>query len=186
MISGAGADNPVRPPGLEPLMWNRETSTNDTVRQAPSMPPLTTANAATRSDERRAVPEERRVVPEERRQVAWVGKSVVFKGELTSSEDMTIDGRIEGTIEVSGHALTIGPDADIRAEIVASTVSIRGKVTGTISADQMVELCATASIEGDIFTPRLAIADGAMVQGRVDTSGQASAKHSRPRLKTVV
>src|SRR5882757_8154945 len=71
---------------------------------------------------------------EERRVVAWVGKSVVFKGTLTSLEDMTIDGHVEGTIEVKDQGLTIGPDADIRAEIVAKTVAIHGTVIGNVRA----------------------------------------------------
>jgi len=123
---------------------------------------------------------------EERRVVAWVGKSVVFKGELTSSEDMAIDGRVEGTIDVKDHALTVGPDADIRATITAKTVKVTGKVSGTITANELVELSSTASVDGDIFAPRLAIADGAALQGKVDTSKSAAAASSRPRLKTVV
>ena len=65
---------------------------------------------------------------EERRLVAWVGKSVVFKGTMTSLEDITIDGQVEGAIEVRDQSLTVGPDAHIRAEIVAKTVTIHGTV----------------------------------------------------------
>lgn len=106
---------------------------------------------------------------DERRVVAWVGKSVVFIGKLMSSEDMTIDGRVEGTIEVRDHALTIGPDADIRADIVARVVTIFGAVTGTITARDKVDIRDTGSVEGNIASPRLAIADGALLRGRVDT-----------------
>jgi cytoskeletal protein CcmA (bactofilin family) len=101
--------------------------------------------------------------------VAWVGKSVIFKGDLTSSEDMTIDGRVEGSIQLRDHALTIGPDADIRANIVARTVTVHGSVTGKIDARDKVDLRETGSVLGDINSPRLAIADGAMLRGRVDT-----------------
>jgi cytoskeletal protein CcmA (bactofilin family) len=105
--------------------------------------------------------------PDERRLIAWVGKSVVFKGDLVSSEDMAIDGRVEGTIEVRGHTLTIGPDADIRATIVASTVTIHGAVSGKITADEKVDIRPSGSVEGDIIAPRLAMADGAILRGRV-------------------
>jgi cytoskeletal protein CcmA (bactofilin family) len=102
--------------------------------------------------------------------VAWVGQSVVFKGELVSAEDMTIDGRVEGTIEVRDHALTIGPDADIRADIAAKTVTVLGSVVGSIVAREKVDIRETGAVEGNIQSPRLAMADGAVLRGRVDTS----------------
>src|ERR671914_1973266 len=104
---------------------------------------------------------------EERRHVAWVGKSVVFKGELVSSEDMAIDGRVEGSIDVRGHTLTIGPDANIRANIQAASVMVHGAVNGKITAEKRVEIRPSGSVEGEITTPRLAVADGAILRGRV-------------------
>src|SRR6266446_619414 len=110
-----------------------------------------------------------RLVDEERRVVAWIGKSVVFKGDLSSSEDMMIDGRLEGTVELRDYGLTIGPNAQIRADIVAKTIIVRGSVTGTITAGDKVVVSETGSVEGDIISPRLALADGAVLRGRVDT-----------------
>jgi cytoskeletal protein CcmA (bactofilin family) len=104
----------------------------------------------------------------ERRIVAWVGKSVIFKGDLISAEDMTVDGRIEGTIEVRGHGLTIGPDADIRADIVAQTVVVLGAVTGSITARDRVDIGETGSVDGTILSPRLAVAEGAVLRGQVN------------------
>jgi cytoskeletal protein CcmA (bactofilin family) len=104
---------------------------------------------------------------EERRLIAWVGKSVIFRGDLVSSEDMDIDGRVEGSIDVRGHRLTIGPDADIRATIQAGTVTVLGAVNGTITAEHKVEIRPNGSVEGDIVAPRLAMADGAILRGRV-------------------
>jgi cytoskeletal protein CcmA (bactofilin family) len=104
---------------------------------------------------------------EERRLVAWLGKSVLFKGDLTSSEDMAIDGRVEGSIDARGHTLTIGPDADIHATVVAGTVMIQGTVHGTITAEHKVEIRESGSVDGDIVSPRLVLADGAMLRGRV-------------------
>ena len=110
-----------------------------------------------------------RPLDEEPRVVAWVGKSVVFKGDLSSSEDMTIDGRVEGTVKLHDHGLTVGPNAEIRADIVAKTVIVRGAVTGTITAGDKVVVSETGSVEGDVIAPRLALADGAVLRGRVDT-----------------
>ena len=117
---------------------------------------------------------------EERRVVAWVGKSVIFKGDLISSEDMTIDGRVEGTIEVRDHGLTIGPDADIHADIVAGTVIVLGAVSGSITAHDKVDIRETGSVEGDILSPRLVIAEGAVLRGRVETTGGRTVQQGRP------
>jgi cytoskeletal protein CcmA (bactofilin family) len=110
-----------------------------------------------------------RPLDEERRVVTWVGKSVVFKGDLSSLEDMTIDGRVEGTVKLRDHGLTIGPNAEIRADIVAKTVTVRGAVTGAITAGDKVVVSGTGSVEGDVISPRLALAEGAVLRGRVDT-----------------
>lgn len=114
--------------------------------------------------------------PEERRQVAWVGKSVVFKGDLSSSEDMIIDGTVEGSITVDSHGLTLGPDSDIRATIVARKVTVLGSVKGSITAGDLVVLLETARVEGDILAPRLTIEDGALLTGRISTGERAAAR----------
>jgi cytoskeletal protein CcmA (bactofilin family) len=108
-------------------------------------------------------------VAEDKRTVAWIGKSVVFKGELTSAEDMRIEGRVEGTIQVRNHDLIVGPHAVIKAEIVAKTIMVQGTVAGTITATDRIKICETASIEGDITAPRLAITEGATLKGRLST-----------------
>jgi cytoskeletal protein CcmA (bactofilin family) len=135
-------------------MWNnqRESLKNEDAPQAP-----TTGSAA------RGRPEK------QRRKIAWVGKSVAFKGELLSAEDMTLDGRVEGTIQVRDHSLTIGPDADIRADIVGKIVIIRGQVKGQILASEKIHLHETASVEGNVSSPTIVIADGAQVEGQLET-----------------
>jgi cytoskeletal protein CcmA (bactofilin family) len=125
------------------------------------------------------------VRPEERRVTAWVGKSVIFKGDLISSEDMTIDGRVEGTIEVRDHSLVIGPDADIRADIIAKTVTVHGSVTGTITANEKVDIKDSGVVEGDILAPRLAMADGGVLRGRVEAGRSATQTNTGQRLATV-
>jgi cytoskeletal protein CcmA (bactofilin family) len=146
-------------------MWTRDNS-SESSKTAPIAQPITPPLPA-----------------EERRVVAWVGKSVIFEGTLTSSEDMTIDGQVRGTIELRDHGLTVGPDADIRADIVAQSVTIHGTVTGTVRASAKVDIRETGRINGDLFTPRVAMADGAIVRGRVDTlSDQSDAAAKRARL----
>jgi cytoskeletal protein CcmA (bactofilin family) len=108
----------------------------------------------------------------ERRVVAWVGKSVIFRGELISSEDMTVDGRVEGTIEVREHTLTVGPDAELHADIAADTVHVLGAVIGSITARQKVVIGEQGSVEGDIVAARVAVVDGAVLRGRVETAAK--------------
>lgn len=104
---------------------------------------------------------------DERRHETWVGRSVVFRGDLISSEDMTIDGRVQGTIEVRHHRLTIGPNANIEADIVAKLVTIFGKVAGSVTGQDKVEIRLSASVEGDVACARLAIQEGAQFCGKV-------------------
>ena len=108
----------------------------------------------------------------ERRVMVWVGKSVVFKGELVSSEDMSIDGRVEGTVDVRDHTLTIGPDAEIHANISAKIITIHGAVTGSVKASDKVDIRETGKVDGNITAPRIAIAEGADLHGRIDTMSE--------------
>jgi cytoskeletal protein CcmA (bactofilin family) len=108
---------------------------------------------------------------DERRMRAWIGKSLVVQGKVISTEDLTINGRVEGTIELGDHSLTIGEGAAIQADLVAQRIIISGAVTGNILASAIVELRATGTVDGDIVTPRLVMADGATIRGKVDVRG---------------
>jgi cytoskeletal protein CcmA (bactofilin family) len=105
---------------------------------------------------------------DERRATAWIGKSVVVKGDITSGQDLTIDGQVEGTIALGDHSLTVGPDATVAADLLGRTITIGGRVTGNVTAVQKIDLQATAHVVGNITAPRLAMAEGAYVSGRVD------------------
>lgn len=109
---------------------------------------------------------------EERRMAAWVGKALLIEGKITSTENLTIDGRVKGTIELGDHSLTIGAGAAVEADLVAQTIVISGAVTGNILASVKVDLHATASVTGDISAPLLLMADGAVVTGVVDAAGR--------------
>jgi cytoskeletal protein CcmA (bactofilin family) len=103
----------------------------------------------------------------ERRMVAWIGKAVRVEGRVIGGEDLTIDGDVEGSIELGGHSLTIGQDANIKADLLAKTVMISGKVKGNIKGVEKVDLSPTASVQGDISAPRFSMADGATVVGKI-------------------
>ena len=104
-----------------------------------------------------------------------LGNSMSIKGELSGSEDLTLYGQMEGSIRLPDHTLTIGPDADIRAEISAKTLVIMGTVTGNVTAAEKVDIGATGVLVGDLVSPRLAIADGGCIRGKVQTPSSAGA-----------
>jgi cytoskeletal protein CcmA (bactofilin family) len=97
-----------------------------------------------------------------------IGKSVVIKGELNGSEDLTIEGHVEGTIQLRDHVLTIGPNGKIKAQVFAKAVIVLGEVTGNVTASDKVDIRDNGSVDGDIISPRVAIAEGAHFRGSVD------------------
>lgn len=108
---------------------------------------------------------------------AKIGKSIVIRGEVRGGEDLTIDGRVEGTIQLAENRLTIGPNADVAADLTARDVLVQGKVQGNVVATGRVELRAGCQLVGDVRAFRLAIEDNAVLRGKVDlTQGQAAPK----------
>ena len=142
-------DEAVRPaPG-------RETTTPTPA--TPSAPPPSTAATAPA------------VAPRQiERGIVNIGKSVVIKGELTGSEDLTIEGHVEGKIELRDNILTIGSNGKIKAQVFAKAVVVLGEVVGNVSAAEKVDIRDNGSVEGDIVSPRVAIAEGALFRGSVD------------------
>jgi cytoskeletal protein CcmA (bactofilin family) len=105
---------------------------------------------------------------------AHVGKSVVIKGELSGSEDLYIDGTVEGTIQLQGHNLVIGPNGRVHADVSAKGVVVQGRLEGNIRATDRAELQKAAVVLGDIVTQRVAIEDGAYLKGKVEIQREAT------------
>jgi cytoskeletal protein CcmA (bactofilin family) len=120
---------------------------------------------------------------QEQQRIAGIGPSVIIKGDVTSAEDLTIDGRVEGTVTLGGHALSVGVGAAILAELVAKTITISGAVTGTVTAGDKVEIRETGSVNGDIRAPRFAMRDGAVLCGHVDTADANAVMSSNRRAQ---
>jgi len=108
-----------------------------------------------------------------------IGKSVVIKGELSGSEDLTIEGNVEGRIELKDNTLTIGPNGKIRAEVFAKQVIVLGEVTGNVTASEKVDIRDNGSVDGDVTSPRVAIAEGAHFRGAIDM--QRAGQGSKPK-----
>jgi cytoskeletal protein CcmA (bactofilin family) len=99
---------------------------------------------------------------------ALIGKSVVIKGELSGSEDLYLDGQVEGSIELRDHSLTVGPNGVVKANVSAKGVIVQGKLEGSIVASDRVELRQSAVVTGDLATQRISIEEGAFLKGKVD------------------
>ncbi len=100
----------------------------------------------------------------------------MIKGELSGSEDLTIEGQVEGQIELKQHILTVGPHGRIRAQIFAKVVVVLGEVVGNIKASEKVAIRDNGAVEGDIVAPRVAIAEGARFRGKIDMQRGVRAK----------
>ena len=100
-------------------------------------------------------------------QMTHIGKSIVIKGELSCSEDLYIDGQVEGTIDPRGNCLTIGPNGRVKANVIARAVVVEGKLEGSIQASDRVDLKQSAVVVGDIAAQRISIDEGAYIKGSV-------------------
>ena len=101
-----------------------------------------------------------------------IGKSVIIKGELSGSEDLTIEGQVEGKIELRQNVLTIGPNGKIKAQVFAKSIIVQGEVHGNVTATERVDIRDNGSVDGDLSAPRVAIADGAHFRGAIDMQRQ--------------
>jgi len=111
-----------------------------------------------------------------RAEVAHIGKSVIIKGELSGSEDLYLDGEVEGNIDLHNHNLVIGPNGRVRANVFAKDVVIHGTVDGAVTGANKVELKKSALLNGDISTQRIVIEDGAFFKGSIDIRNGEPAK----------
>jgi cytoskeletal protein CcmA (bactofilin family) len=112
-----------------------------------------------------------------------IGKSVIIKGELSGSEDLTIEGQVEGKIELNNNILTIGTNAKIKAQVFAKTVVVLGEVTGNITASEKVDIRDNGSVDGDITSPKVAIAEGAHFRGAIDMNRGTAPTTTTPKVE---
>ena len=113
--------------------------------------------------------------------MAQIGKSLQLKGEITGSEDLLINGEVEGVIELKENSLTVGPNGNVKADVSARSITVMGHLRGNVRAGEKIEICKTGSLEGDLSTARIVIEDGAVFRGSIDIvkPGQATADTRR-------
>jgi cytoskeletal protein CcmA (bactofilin family) len=149
-------------------MWKRDEAVKPVSPPPAAQPPASApvGAPAPRSDVRTHMEKD----------IVNIGKSVVIKGELNGSEDLTIEGHVEGTIQLKDHVLTIGPNGKIKAQVFAKSVIVLGEVTGNVTASEKVDIRDNGSVDGDIVSPRVAIAEGAHFRGSVDMQRKGADK----------
>jgi cytoskeletal protein CcmA (bactofilin family) len=112
--------------------------------------------------------------------VANIGKSISIKGDLTGNEDMVIEGKVEGKVDLPNNQLTVGANGTVRAEVNAKSLVIVGRVTGNVHGSERVEIQATGIVEGDVNAPRLVVAEGAVINGAIHMTKQEGATGQPP------
>jgi cytoskeletal protein CcmA (bactofilin family) len=149
-------------------MWKKEDSKPQGVVESPGAPastgPVSTPTISTVNST---------AVPVSPRAAACISQGIRIKGEVTGSEDLFVDGVVEGKLTLTTNScLTVGPNGSVKADLSAREIIVRGKVEGKITARDKVELWSTGQVTGEVFTDRLAIEDGALLRGRVEAGKQ--------------
>ena len=139
---------PTRPG--EPERPAMPTPTSSAVSEAPTVTRPVTSTTTTTADQ------------------ATIGKSLVIKGEVTGSESLYIDGRVEGSINLSGNRVTVGRNGVVSANINAREIVVLGKVRGNLTASDRVDIRSDGSLTGDVVAARISIEDGAFFKGGID------------------
>lgn len=115
---------------------------------------------------------------------ATIGKSLVIKGEVTGSESLYIDGRVEGSINLSGNRVTIGRNGVVAANINAREIVVLGKVRGNLTASDRVDIRSDGSLTGDVVAARISIEDGAFFKGGIDIRKAGQKANGADDIKT--
>jgi cytoskeletal protein CcmA (bactofilin family) len=163
-------------------MWKRDEAVKPTAPAGPGTAPAPSVS----SPEPARVPSTSTPIEPQRameRTTVNIGKSVIIKGELSGSEDLTIEGQVDGKIELRQNVLTIGPNGRIKAQVFAKSVIILGEVTGNVTASEKVDIRDNGSVDGDIAAPRVAIAEGAHFRGSIDMQKQGAKPAEKAETK---
>ncbi|HEX4380146.1 MAG TPA: polymer-forming cytoskeletal protein [Candidatus Acidoferrum sp.] len=146
-------------------MWKKEDTKPQGVAETPVAPALSSHRDAPAP----AFSPASSQPPASAKATACISQGIKIKGEITGSEDLFIDGPVEGKLNLGNSSVTIGPNGTVKADITAREVVVRGKVEGKIAGKERVQLWNTGQVNGEISTQRLAIEDGAILRGKVET-----------------
>src|SRR5947209_10818356 len=164
-------------PTNQPTAPGRPTEPERTPTSAPSAPAVTETAASSAP----------RPVAASTADQATIGKSLVIKGEVTGSESLYIDGRVEGSINLAGNRVTVGRNGVVAANINAREIVVLGKVRGNLTASDRVDIRSDGSLTGDVVAARVSIEDGAFFKGGIDIrkGGQPQQQKANGEEKSV-
>lgn len=137
-------------------MWNETKQEEDEVK----------ADASGARAERQAAGE--RSIGVSTGNQAIIGNSIRIQGEVTGDEDLTIQGHVDGSVNLDQHSVTVGADGDVQGDIVARVIAVEGQVNGDLTADEQIVVRSSARVEGDISAARVVLEDGAYFRGGVE------------------
>jgi cytoskeletal protein CcmA (bactofilin family) len=146
-------------------MWKKEDGKPQGVPEISTAPAGATSTPSSSSAPIRETPRE---VPVSSKAAACISQGIKIKGEVTGSEDLFVDGQVDGKLSLTNGSLTIGPNGNVKADVTAREVIVRGKIEGKVSGRDKVQLWSTGQVTGEVQTDRLAIEDGAMLRGKVE------------------
>ena len=150
-------------------MWKKEDGKVQSVPEISTAPVSVPSAPVSNAAPVRETPPSAPVSP---RAAACISQGIKIKGEVTGSEDLFVDGQVDGKLNLTNGSLTIGPNGIVKADVTAREVIVRGKVDGKVSGRDKVALWSTGQVNGEVQTDRLAIEDGAMLRGRVEAGKQ--------------
>jgi len=150
------------------MWWEKKTRP---VAEPPSIRPVEAAPAPPEVETIMTEPTPKSTIPSApANQRTFLGRTVVAQGQLSSGEDLLIEGQFEGTISLNDHCLTVGAEGHVKAEIRARQVVIQGSVTGNVAAREKIEIRRTGHVVGDLVAATVAIEEGAYFKGSIDIS----------------
>jgi cytoskeletal protein CcmA (bactofilin family) len=152
-------------------MWKKEDGKPQGMPEISTTPAGAPSTPSSSSSPIRETPKE---VAVSSKAAACISQGIKIKGEVTGSEDLYVDGQVDGKLSLTNGSLTIGPNGRVKADVTAREVIVRGTVEGKVSGRDKVLLGSTGQVIGEVQTDRLAIEDGAMLRGRVEAGKQPS------------
>ena len=144
-------------------MWKKEDAKPQSVAEGSAV-----AVAATSASTQSSASVSSASLPISPRAAACISQGIRIKGEVTGSEDLFVDGVVDGKLNLLNGSLTIGPNGSVKADVSAREVIVRGKVEGNVTGKDKVQLWSTGQVTGEVRTDRLAIEDGALLRGKVE------------------
>ena len=109
---------------------------------------------------------------------AVIGPKITFKGELSGEEDLLIQGTVEGTVDLKGHNLTVGPQGHVKANLFAKSITIEGTVEGDLVGQERIAIKSSSNVRGNLIADRVTLEDGAKFRGSIDMDTKSSSKSS--------